>query len=581
MSRNISFYSKNAQVLSEQYDSVPFESVHKDWLNEIPKEGFVLDVGAGSGRDARYLAAKGLSVVAAEPASGIRELAKQYNVDSERNSNEGVKENPNSAPAVHWLADSLPDLKSIFALQTKFDLILLSAVWMHIVPSQRERCIRKLSALLKPNGKIIISLRHGQSGDERVMHPVSADELAKLASQFGLAFKRLSKDRNQDELGRGDVSWETVLLQLPDDGTGAFPLIRNIAVNDNKSSTYKLALLRSLLRIAEGHPGAVIEQTDNHVALPMGLVALYWMKLFKPLVDQSQMQQNSGTKTGLGFIKPDGWGQLTYLSVNDFYIGAHFQSSKIAGPLYKALKDITSTIKNMPVKYTTLPGTNQPVFSVETKRTSQPKSALILNNDFLGSLGTLYVPIHIWESLARYSVWIEPTLINEWANLMSGFQNNKAQGFTKLDYLKALAWDDPARTTARVRKRVDDILSKDDVACCWSGRSIKSKPFAIDHAFPFARWPNNDLWNLLPTKASINANKSDKLPTRHKVSTSRDFITHWWQQAWQQNQEEFFTQANLALPSLSSNNRSFDDVFEAFSLQRDRIKDLQQLADWG
>jgi len=36
----------------------------------------------------------------------------------------------------------------------------------------------------------------------------------------------------------------------------------------------------------------------------------------------------------------------------------------------------------------------------------------------------------------------------------------------------------------------------------------------------------------------------------------------------------------LALPSLRPNNTNFDDVFEAFALQRDRIKALQQLEDW-
>ena len=62
--------------MADQYNSVPFESVHKDWLDDIPSEGMALDVGAGSGRDARFLAARGLSVVAVEPADGIREVAR-------------------------------------------------------------------------------------------------------------------------------------------------------------------------------------------------------------------------------------------------------------------------------------------------------------------------------------------------------------------------------------------------------------------------------------------------------------------------------------------------------------------------
>ena len=117
---------------------------------------------------------------------------------------------------------------AILWLQTKFDLILLSAVWMHITLSERQRIFRKLSSLLKPNGKIVISLRHGPSPDSREMNPVSSPELAAFATQYGLQFKVLSSEKRSDQLGRNDVSWKTILLILPDDGTGAFPLIRNI-----------------------------------------------------------------------------------------------------------------------------------------------------------------------------------------------------------------------------------------------------------------------------------------------------------------------------------------------------------------
>ena len=564
MTANIEYYSTNAKELAEQYNSISFESVHKDWLDEIPKEGMVLDVGAGSGRDARYLAAKGLSVVAVEPALNIRELAQTYQVNT----------------PIHWLSDTLPELSEVYKLQTKFDLILLSAVWMHIAPSLRERAFRKLSSLLKPNGKLVISLRHGQCQDERTMYAVSADELAQYASQFGLIYKLLTPDQAPDKLGRSDVSWQTVLLTLPDDGTGAFPLIRNIVVNDSKASTYKIGLLRALLRIAEGHPGAVIEHTDEHVALPVGLVALYWLKLYKPLVDQFAMQQNSSNSKGLGFIKENGWLQLTSHTSNDFYIGASYTGDDVVKPLYQALKDIASTIKNMPARYTTLPGTNTSVFHVELNRTKKPGSQLVIDFAFLASLGTFYVPKHIWDSLTQFSVWIEPALINEWSTLMAGYGQNKAKAFTKLDYLNALRWDDPTRSTSRIRQRVNDLMTSQDVLCCWSGKQLKPTRFAVDHAFPFARWPNNDLWNLLPANTKVNSQKSDKLPTGMKLAGSRDFILEWWKQGWQHNQTEFFSQANLALPNLRPDNTSFSDVFDAFALQRDRIKAFQQLEDW-
>lgn len=564
---NITYYSKRAESLSVQYDNVSFTDVHSEWLSHLPDKGWTLDVGAGSGRDAIFLANKGFSVVAVEPAEGMRSLAR-------------IK---NPHPSIHWLDDTLPELQKVFALQIKFDLILLSAVWMHIAPSNRERAFRKLSKLLKPNGKLVISLRHGECNDERVMYEVSASEHAQFANKFGLSYELATSQVTADKLGRDDVSWQTVVLTLPDDGTGAFPLIRNIVVNDNKASTYKLALLRALLRIAEGHPGAVIRQTDDCVESPLGLVSLYWMKLYKPLVDTFGMQQNSNTKKGLGFIKEAGWQQLTSIANNDLYLGANYSNSNgnIATSLHQTIKDIGVTIRDMPAKYITLPGSQDAVFTVETKSKRKP-STIILDSDYLASFGSFYLPKSIWDAMAQFSVWIEPALLNEWVSQMEKYSANKAKSFSRQQYFEALRWDHPQRNTSKVRNRIETLLAQQHVHCVWSGKRLKqSGQYAVDHAIPFARWPNNDLWNLLPSNAQINLKKSDKLPSALKLNSCRADIIHWWQSAWQNDSSEFFTQATFALPKLSSDNHSFDDVFEAFSLQRDRLRDLQQLTEWS
>ena len=39
---------------------------------------------------------------------------------------------PKSHPNVTWLDDSLPELSRLRALGHRFDLVLLSAVWMHV-----------------------------------------------------------------------------------------------------------------------------------------------------------------------------------------------------------------------------------------------------------------------------------------------------------------------------------------------------------------------------------------------------------------------------------------------------------------
>ena len=63
-------YAENAAALIEQYERLTFEEVHREVLSLFPvRPGRVLDIGAGTGRDAAALAARGHMVTAVELAS--------------------------------------------------------------------------------------------------------------------------------------------------------------------------------------------------------------------------------------------------------------------------------------------------------------------------------------------------------------------------------------------------------------------------------------------------------------------------------------------------------------------------------
>ena len=54
----------------------------------------------------------------------------------------------------------------------------------------------------------------------------------------------------------------------------ALPLLRLVILHDDKSSTYKLGMLRALCRFADGWAGMARDAEDGHVAIPLGLVTL-------------------------------------------------------------------------------------------------------------------------------------------------------------------------------------------------------------------------------------------------------------------------------------------------------------------
>ncbi|MEI8625911.1 class I SAM-dependent methyltransferase [Pseudoalteromonas sp. B137] len=586
MSKN--FYNKNASSLAKQYLSKSFEEVHKSWAGLLPSiiknnNARILDLGAGSGRDVKYLADlsqithqenNNIQIIAVEPAAELLKLGQKTA----------------SSSKVKWLNDCLPALHTVTKLEVSFDLILLSAVWMHIAPSERTRAVRKLANILKPGGKIVVFLRHGQTEEDftkRKMHTVCADELKKLASDAGL-FCKLETPKEPDKLGRNDVTWQTIVLQLPDDGTGAFPFIRHVAINDGKSATHKLALLRVLLRIADGHPGAVIRRESSpfgdRVILPAGLVALYWCHQYKNLIDQHKLFQTPRGKTNMGFMKVDGWGKLTHRTASDYRIGNLFTGDD-ATALYKTISASVQNIKAMPCKYITLPNSNKTVFEVSNK-TVRAKDSIFLDLPTLEQWGEFSLPESTWLAFNRYACWIEPVLISEWVKTMANYEGNKL--FKNPDnhhhLYRALNWLEPKRTTAEVRNRVEELKKEHDMQCVWSAKTLP-KSYDIDHSLPFARWPNNDLWNLLPTDSAINNQKSDKLPTESKLLNAKCRITGWWKEAWlntdnTSQQNRFFAEANIALPGLDSTNNSADDLFEALIIQRSRLREMQQLKEW-
>jgi len=69
----VSGYSEVASRFRTLSESIEFREIHRCLLHLIPEAGAtVLDVGAGTGRDAAALAAMGHSVVAVEPIDGTR-----------------------------------------------------------------------------------------------------------------------------------------------------------------------------------------------------------------------------------------------------------------------------------------------------------------------------------------------------------------------------------------------------------------------------------------------------------------------------------------------------------------------------
>lgn len=189
-------YDGRATEFSERYESLEFEEVHSEILDLLPGVGsLVLDVGAGSGRDAAALATLGYQVVAVEPSRDMRRVGRRLH--------------PNAS--IQWVNDSLPSLSTFADDTASFDFILVSAVWMHLRSLDRPRALSRLHDLVRPGGLVVVTLRLGQPDKSRHIYSVSVREVLDQAANVGLKTVRLASSR--DRLGRADVHWSTVVFQ--------------------------------------------------------------------------------------------------------------------------------------------------------------------------------------------------------------------------------------------------------------------------------------------------------------------------------------------------------------------------------
>lgn len=200
----LTYYEQHAASLADGYETLSLETAHPALLTLI-NEHFagqslaVLDVGAGTGRDASWFAANGHRIVAVEPSEAMQTIGKRLH----------------PSPDIEWRQDRLPDLAETVASGETFDLIILSAVWMHVRPEDRQKALKTLASLLKPGGRIYLTLRIGPSEPRRGIYRVSEDALRDQLANLSLKAEKLGEQ--SDLLGRSNIRWVAMSLSAAND----------------------------------------------------------------------------------------------------------------------------------------------------------------------------------------------------------------------------------------------------------------------------------------------------------------------------------------------------------------------------
>ena len=186
-------YAEDASYLIRAFEAISSPELLSPVSDFIPNSKCrVIEVGAGTGRDAAWLASKGHDVLAVEPVVELREAGKSLH----------------PSPKVKWLDDSLPLLECVLKRKDIFDLALLISVWQHVRKEDKLAALKSLRSVLNNGANLIISVRNGPGAIKRKCYPISANETVELAQLCGF---KLLLSRNAESVQssnkKAKVTW--------------------------------------------------------------------------------------------------------------------------------------------------------------------------------------------------------------------------------------------------------------------------------------------------------------------------------------------------------------------------------------
>ncbi len=201
MNQTISYYETNASQLAKRYESAEVKALHTLLTKTFPKNSKLLEIGCGSGRDAKFMMERGYRVTAIDGSSKMINEAKK--IHPTLSSHLFVKQLPNG---LDFQAES-------------FDSIYSVATLMHLEPKEIEESIKKIYNLLKPKGKFLFSVSlqrddtntNNRDKHHRLFTSLTEQEWTELCTHQG--FRLLSTEVTSDGLNRSGIFWLSCVVE--------------------------------------------------------------------------------------------------------------------------------------------------------------------------------------------------------------------------------------------------------------------------------------------------------------------------------------------------------------------------------
>jgi SAM-dependent methyltransferase len=198
--RTVQYYDDNAEAVFARYQEAK-AGIARHFRRAFPPGSVVLDIGSGSGRDMDILIREGWDAYGAEPSERLREVTEARL--------------PHLTGRIY--PSALPGLSR--KIERKFDGILCSEVFMHLPEEQLSDAALDIRNLLNPDGRLLLSITSDRGGLDESRRDASGRLHTKLAPESleqlfeRLGFHRIGKWEDEDNLGRPEITWTTLLFE--------------------------------------------------------------------------------------------------------------------------------------------------------------------------------------------------------------------------------------------------------------------------------------------------------------------------------------------------------------------------------
>jgi hypothetical protein len=485
-------YSLNSKKYIEDYESKNPALLYDLARVYFKAGGLTFDIGAGSGRDTRFLKGQGFNCLAVEPVNEFVDFIKTKD------------------PSCKVVIDKLPLLEQL--TNNTAENIFCSTVLQHLESQELLSSIHRLVEILKFEGTLLLSWRGSMAEadreGERLFNNFSGRQVCDILISYGCEiqfYQHVFSDAS-----RPDIPFYVIVAKKKSQALVGIAKIQSIIMRDNKTATYKLGLLRALTEIAQTEKFSV-RYAGNEVLVPLRKVAKLWTYYYwnfaKDNVKQTSNLNLAINKKLIPLV------EKYKLPSPDYY-------TEYANKEFSALESlIANTIVDQPVYYIT-----------ESDGASKSQVFSYVEGNSAGRVnGYISVPESIWRDMVLYGHWIEQGILLEWAKMSFGLNNQKK---TLGYYVDQLMYDFDSDRDSKVIKSVKSAISEKKLLkienCTWSQLPLSQKTLAIDHVIPFASNRIEHLWNLVPAHTKINLQKSDKIPTPELLKLRFNEIQKCW-----------------------------------------------------